>query len=507
MHRVRLADAVDLAEWRQAARALLQARIPPEAVSWSSEAETGDLFGDPFGDLPGDAAGTAAGTATPAAPASEAAPAVTIGVPAAFVELADTVLAHRDPQRHALLYRLLWRLAHGERGLLQKLTDDDLVRARAWEKAVRRDLHKMKAFVRFREVARTAEAPLYVAWFEPEHRIVERVAPFFVRRYAGMAWAILTPDRCAHWDGSTLSFAPGGTRAEAPADDALEALWQQYFRSIFNPARLKVRAMKSEMPMKYWKNLPEAALIPELIRSAAPRAQAMVAAAPTQPRKRIAPAAPRDDTGPAGSLDELRARARDCRRCGLWQPATQTVFGEGPEQARLMLVGEQPGDHEDLAGRPFVGPAGQLLDRALAAAGLDRRTLYVTAAVKHFKFEARGPQRLHKRADAAEQAACRPWLLAELARVHAPVVVALGSTAAAALFGPGFRLLEQRGRWQVLDDGRPALATLHPAYLLRLPDAAARESAWQQLVADLAAAAARAPATSVSVPRSPSAAD
>ncbi|WP_428312408.1 UdgX family uracil-DNA binding protein [Hydrocarboniphaga sp.] len=468
---VQLQDGVDFAQWRGRARALLQAEIAPEHVTWIVGSEA-SLFGGGDEALP-----------PPPAGASQA------RVPREFMSLADRVIAHRDPQRHALLYRMLWRLTHGEPQLMKLITDDDVAKALAHSKNVGRDLHKMTAFVRFRELARGDELPpVFVSWFEPEHYIVERVAPFFVRRFAGMHWSILTPYRSAHWDGSELRFDRGATRDQAPSDDLLEELWRSYYASIFNPARLKIGAMKSEMPVKYWKNLPEARLIPQLIRDAPARAQAMVAAAPTVPRKRISEAAaPRIDAPffVEGSLADVRAQAKDCRRCPLWEPATQTVFGVGPEDARIMLIGEQPGDKEDLGGKPFAGPAGQLLDQALLAAGLDRAAMYVTNTVKHFKFEARGKERLHKRAGAREQAACRPWLDAELARVQPQIIVCLGSMAASALFGSDFKLLQQRGQWRELGNGVRAIATVHPAYLLRLPEQAARDQGYRDFVRDL----------------------
>ena len=489
MRHIELADGVDLAQWRDHARALLVAGVAPEHVSWSTRSSgTGSLFGnddadDPSQDLPSSAATTAAAPRTPA----------TATVPREFIALADKVIAHRDPQRHALLYRLLWRLTHGEPQLLKLITDDDVARARQHAKNVGRDLHKMTAFVRFRELSRgDGLPPVYIAWFEPEHYIVERCAPFFVRRFTGMHWSILTPYRSAHWDGESLRLDRGATRDQAPSDDLLEELWRSYYASIFNPARLKVTAMRSEMPVKYWKNLPEARLIPTLIREAHPRAQAMVAAAPTLPRKRMHEAAAPLRTlveVVEGSLDEVREQARHCRRCALWEPATQTVFGSGPADAQVMLVGEQPGDREDLAGRPFVGPAGQLLDEALRAAGLDRSQLYLTNTVKHFKFEPRGKDRLHKRADAREQGACRAWLDAELSRIQPRIIVCVGSMAASALIAPDFRLLQQRGRWFTLGNDVQAIATVHPAYLLRLPDEAARAAAYQDFVSDLQAVA------------------
>ena len=184
------------------------------------------------------------------------------------------------------------------------------------------------------------------------------------------------------------------------------------------------------------------------------------------------------------SLRSLRAAARACRACDLWQSATQTVFGDGPAHAAVMLVGEQPGDQEDKCGVPFVGPAGAVLDRALADAGVPRENVYLTNVVKHFKFQQRGKRRLHQRANAEEQAACRQWLDAELARVKPRAVVCLGAVAAHALLGDSFRLLEQRGRWQQTAAGMRALATVHPSYLLRLRDAD-REPAYRAFVRDL----------------------
>ncbi len=470
MQSVRLTQASNVDEWRTHARRLLAAGIAPESVTWTSGDDCG-LF-DTIEPQIGDPSG-----------------ATTQRVPRDFLLLAEAVLAHSDPQRFALAYRLLWRLTHGEPQLLKLITDDDTARARTMEKSVRRDTHKMKAFVRFREVPVTKGTSVFIAWFEPEHFIVDRVAPFFMRRFAGMHWSILTPYRSVHWDGEQLVFAPGAYKSDAPAEDALEDLWRTYYANIFNPARLKVQAMKSEMPVKYWKNLPEARLIPGLIREAMPRAQEMVQKNPTTPRKRMADAA-RPQAVPeaiqqAGSLEEVQALARECRRCDLWKPATQTVFGEGPQRARIMFIGEQPGDQEDLAGKPFVGPAGKLLDRALAEAGVDRSEIYVTNTVKHFKFEPRGKMRLHKRADSREQAACRPWLDAELDKVQPQIVVCLGAMAAQAMFGSGFGLLKERGQWRTLANGTRAFATVHPSYLLRLPDEDARRRGFADFVQDL----------------------
>lgn len=194
---------------------------------------------------------------------------------------------------------------------------------------------------------------------------------------------------------------------------------------------------------------------------------------------------------PAGTLATVRRKARQCHDCPLWMHATQTVFGAGPADAQVMLIGEQPGAQEDLQGAPFVGPAGRVLDRALAEAGLSRESLYVTNTVKHFKFEPRGKVRLHKRASAAEQAACRQWLAAELLRVRPRLLVAMGAMAAEALFGAQFRITRQRGQWLPLTADAVGIATWHPSYVLRARGDEARERSYAELVGDLRLVAAR----------------
>jgi DNA polymerase len=191
------------------------------------------------------------------------------------------------------------------------------------------------------------------------------------------------------------------------------------------------------------------------------------------------------DEVPDGTLAALRRKARDCRACPLWRYATQTVFGQGMAPAQVMLIGEQPGLNEDREGVPFVGPAGQLLDRALGEAGLDRSTLYLTNTVKHFKYETRGTAKLHKRANAAEQAACRMWLAAELLRVKPKLVVGLGAMAAQTMFGNAFRITRERGVWRPLGEGTQGLATWHPSAVLRMPEQEKRHQAFAELVADL----------------------
>ena len=473
-----LAHETDFEGWRRAARAFRSWDVPPSDAGFR-------VVGAQQG--PGLFQTSAAPT-----PRSGAA----FSTPRAFVDLAEAVICHRSPDRFDLLYGLLWRL-RDEPNLMAVLSDPAVADARLRAKAVSRAVHKMKAFVRFREA--TDDAGLtWVAWFEPAHRVLERTAPFFVRRFTNQRWSILTPDGAAHWDGEALAFGPPASRDQAPDHDEVEAFWRTYYASTFNPARLRVRAMTSEMPRKYWKNLPEAALIPEMIASAEERADRMVDRLSTAPNTRflraLAPEAPppTDPTAPPpADLASLHDQVQGCRRCPLWRDATHGVCGEGPAQADLMIVGEQPGDQEDLAGRPFVGPAGEVLDAALTEAGIDRARVFVTNAVRHFKHESRGKRRLHKTPGSGEVQACKWWLDAERRLVRPRVIVALGATAALAVLGRKASVLSERGRVQPADDGATAVVSLHPAYILRVPDAEARAEARRNLVDDLRLAQSR----------------
>ncbi|MEK8031603.1 UdgX family uracil-DNA binding protein [Ideonella sp. DXS29W] len=526
MRTIELLSEVDVAGWRRHARALWQAGVSPDQVQWRmapapselplameahgpdgyliasdhaapyAAAESAPLHGtSPWQALSlFDALDSPAPTEPPAPPTVSETPEVRRAatlprVPAAFVALAEAALLHSDPQRFSLLYRLLWRLQH-EPLLRGDTLDSDWVAASRMARAVHHCQHKMRAFVRFHE-RRTPEGPQFVAWFEPQHHTLESQASFFQRRFASMRWAIFTPRVSIAWDGARLHQGGPARRDDIPLDDDKQALWLTYYASIFNPARLKLGTMTNEMPRRYWHNLPEARLIAPLAARAAQRAEAMVAQPATVARRRPRPApevAISGPTEPAHDISQIRAAASACQACPLGARATQMVWGEGPAQARVMLVGEQPGDREDLQGQPFVGPAGELLDRALKEAGLDRGALYLTNAVKHFGFDLRGQRRLHKTPGQLEILACRGWLEDEIAAVQPQHIVALGVTAAQALLGARVRIEASRGQWQPRPDGRTVLVTWHPAALLRMP-AEQREATWPRWVEDLARAA------------------
>lgn len=518
------ADPADLADL-----AAGEASDGPDTAVAMADDEASDDPEDPA-DLRADspaaealAAARPIGTVFPALPALSAArPARAVPVPPTFLTLCATVVLHADPNRFGLLYRLLWRMAH-EPGLRHDPLDPDRLQAEQMAKAVRRDIHKMRAFVRFRTVAdggpAGADAPLlatdtlpldglgdpaprgdglehlHVAWFEPLNHIVEANAPFFKRRFTQMRWAILTPQRCVAWDGRTLSFGPGARKEDAPPADAGEGLWLTYYAHIFNPARLKLKMMQKEMPRRYWPNLPEAKLIGELSAQAMARSGGMIDQAATVPARRIRSVVPVVVAGHTGAasrpvlqhLSDLQDAANRCRACPIGAGATQAVVGEGPAHAALMVVGEQPGDHEDLRGRPFVGPAGQLFDRAVRELGWSRDRLYITNAVKHFKYELRGPRRIHKTPHQQEVDACLHWLESELDLVAPQAVLALGATAARAILGRPVAVMRERGQWHEGPQGRRVLVTLHPSALLRADPGHAAEN-FRRWVEDLSLA-------------------
>lgn len=449
----------DFDAWRAAARRLMQARVAPDAVRWllPGEPAAGDLFAGGRDLVP------------------EPDPAIAVRAPRGFVDLAARAALHADPDRFALLYRVLWRLQHAPR-LIDDAADRDVRALDRLARAVRRDMHKMRAFVRFRRVE-DAGGERYVAWFEPEHHIARANAGFFVRRFAGMRWSILTPQATLIWDGETLCEGPPARRADAPGADPAEALWRTYYAAIFNPARLKVGAMVKEMPRRYWKNLPEAALIPSLVATAQAREAAMIALGGAETGR--APA----------TLADLDAAVAACRRCAIGCNGTRAVPGEGPGNAALMIVGEQPGDQEEIAGRPFVGPAGAELRDCAARAGIALAAVRVTNAVRHFKHLPRSKDRLHQTPTAHEIDTCRWWLDAERALVRPRVIVALGASAARGILGRTVSVQAERGRPIALDDGAQLVITSHPAYVLRLGEAAAGAER-ARVLADLARAAA-----------------
>ncbi|MDM0001186.1 UdgX family uracil-DNA binding protein [Variovorax sp. J22P240] len=431
-----------------------------------------------------------------------------VRLPRAFIELLRSALLHDSPERFHAAHTLAAAILRDRRAWNDTLRDDRL-RLERMAREVRREVHKMHAFARFRPLLDEA-GECHVAWFEPAHHVVRAAAPFFVDRFASMRWAILTPRGSVHWDRHALRFGPPATREDAPGPDEGEGLWLAYYRSVFNPARLKPAMMRREMPVRFWRNLPEASQITSLMQQADQRAHGMETRVSPARERRAGRTVPLPGDGchegvqpscggpqagqvaeplpasPSQRLASLAHQASCCEECDFAADATETVWGEGRAGATLMLVGEQPGDQEDLAGRPFVGPAGQLLRRAIRALQWPQEELYFTNAIKHFKYEWRGKRRIHKTAAQREASACAHWLEAEIATVRPRALVALGRTALASLLQEAVSIEAHAGRWLTrASDGLPVYVMPHPAAVLRagsdsLPR---REAEWTALLA------------------------
>jgi DNA polymerase len=450
-------------EWRTAARALLAHRVAPHTVQWISHKDDGDLFAH---SIEPDAA-------PPVQPGS-----APVRISRKLMDMLQTAACCRVPDRWAFLYLVLWRWQRGEKDVLSA-ADTDGARLHGMVKAVRREEHDMHAYIRFRERREEAGAPRFVAWFEPSHDVLPQVARHFAARMGRITWMIATPEASVMWDGATLHSTGPLMRGPEDIDDAGEALWLTYYRSIFNPARLNADLMHGHIPSRFWKNLPEGSVVPAMVSQAANGARVVgqdrnvgqrggttipIAAEKAQPA-RDAPS----------TLDA-------CRRCELWKHATQAVPGTGPATARIMLLGEQPGDQEDLAGLPFVGPAGQLLERAMNEAEVERRAIYLTNAVKHFKWEPRGKRRMHKTPAQREVEACSYWLDSELAQINPQVIVALGSTALKAVTGNPHAALKDVLGQPFQHQGRWIVTVYHPSYILRVPGEDMKAQAFQVMV-------------------------
>jgi DNA polymerase len=426
MPRIVLRSETDWEGWRQAARSLVLAGVEPEALTWSVGGETAPLP---------DATGS-------------------FHVPRALVSLASLAIQARDEERFGLLYSLVWRVNAGEK-LLEDDTDPDLASVRRMALSVRADAHRMRTNMRFLAVPEDG-GTRFLGWFDPAHFVLPANARLMVKRFPDLTLSIVTPDGAAHWDGSSLLFGSGLRHAED--DEALQAWWERHRDMLLEQATDDV-------------SVPEAESLDE-----APRPPDRPALGPVVLH-----------TPPDPALLRSAKDASSCRRCPLYEPATQTVFGEGPADAPVMFVGEQPGDQEDTIGRPFVGPAGQIMDRAMEEAGIDRRTVYVTNAVKHFKFTPRGKRRIHQTPEVPEIQACGFWLDVERAHVRPRLVVAMGGSAARAVLRRTVTIGRERGRPIRMPDGQTVFVTVHPSFLLRVPDAAAKAREYAAFVQDLKA--------------------
>ena len=421
-----LAHETDWTGWRQATRAFVLAGVEPSDLIWTIGGA-------------GDAAPKAVGTFTLAR---------------TLVSLAGQAFQAREAERFSLLYTLVWRAHHGVL-VFDDAKDADLRIARRWALAVRADAHRMRTHLRFAQVT-FSDQPRFVGWYEPDHFVLEANARLMARRDPAGGFTIVTPDGTAHRDRNqtALRFCAG---LKNPGDDeTLLAWWDAHQEALLRDAH-------------DGGGLPEAEDLDEVPR-------------PLE-RPPLGPVVlPENQTG---ATRDLAREARGCERCALYEPATQTVFGEGPRDARVMFIGEQPGDQEDVIGRPFVGPAGQLLDEALEEAGIDRRRILITNAVKHFKFTPRGRRRIHQPPSPHEIDICRFWLDAERIALNPALLVLLGGSAGRAVLGRPVTVTRERGRPFTLAGGGMAFLTVHPSYLLRQPDAASRAREYAAFVRDL----------------------
>jgi probable DNA metabolism protein len=426
MQQITLKDETDWEGWRQATRTLVLAGVAPETLTWAVGGET---------TRPADASGS-------------------FHVPRALVSLASLAIQACDPDRFGLLYSLVWRVNAGEK-LLEDDADPDLALARRLALAVRADAHRMRTNMRFLATPEDG-ATRYLGWFEPAHFVLPANAQLIVRRFPDLKLSIVTPDRAAHWDRSSLLFGSGLRHAED--DEALQAWWEAHRETLLQQATSDVSVPEAESVDEAPRPPDRPALGPVVLHQAADAA-----------------------------LLRSAKEAASCQRCPLYEPATQTVFGEGPADAPVLFVGEQPGDQEDTIGRPFVGPAGQMMDRAMEEAGIDRRAVYVTNAVKHFKFTSRGKRRIHQTPEVPEIHACKFWLDVEFVHIKPRLVVLMGGSAARAVLGRAVTISRERGRPIRMADGQTVFVTVHPSYLLRVPDAAAKAREYEAFVRDLKA--------------------
>ena len=383
-------------------------------------------------------------------------------IPRRFVEMAKHVACHINPLRWQLLYSALWRLKDN-RGLLESSNDDEVNTMLFMQEQVRRDLEKMRTGVRFERIQVEPGRERLIAWHRPDYSIVELAAPYFVERFARAPWSILTPYRSAHWEleSKKLEFSNGVPRFTMPRREELKQLWIAQHNAPVQPARKQPQ--------------------PAGVESGERALQSMFATAQRVQK----PAGAKSFVPGSLELPVLDEAVQQCQGCELHQCATQAVFGVGPADAGIMLVGEQPGNDEDIAGKPFVGPAGKLLDRALLEAGIKRDAVYITNAVKHFKFERRGSKRIHRTPQMTEIKACKPWLEAEIRAVKPEIIVCLGATAAKSVLNLQNLLMKHRGQIFSSPYAEKVIATIHPSAILRVQDPLTSEQLFQTLCRDL----------------------
>ena len=433
----------DFESWRAVARQLLKEGTPPSDIRMMDCEQDSTLWTADF-------------------VSGQAGPDPRIVVPRQFLEIARHVACHLNPVRWQLLYSVLWRL-RDDRNLLKLESNHEVKTILFMEQQVRRDLERMQGTIKFDRIQVEPGHERLIAWHRPDYAIVELAAAYFAERFARSRWSILTPYRSAHWEpkDQKLEFDAGVPRFTMPSKEELKQLWI-------------ARRGASEQPVR---KQPQ----PVGAQSAQDQMQPMFGG--KFPVQRIATAKPFVPS--SLELPVLNDAIQRCQGCELHVCATQAVFGVGPGDARIMLVGEQPGNDEDVAGKPFVGPAGKLLDRALMEAGIKREEVYITNSVKHFKFERRGSKRIHRTPQMTEIKACKPWLEAEIRAVKPQIIVCLGATAAKSVLNLQNLLMKHRGQLFSSPYAEKVVATIHPSAILRVQDPLTSEQLFQTLCRDL----------------------
>ena len=441
--------------WRNHARVLLVEKTHFDNVIWETSKE-GSLF-----DLI-----TEEGLQKPSL----------IKIPRDFIKDAEFVSVFNDNSTWSLLYRLLYRIVFEHKNLMDNPLDNDVLDFHRRMKLVGRDLHKMHAFVRFKEIEHNDEH-IYMAWHRPDHRILKLAAPFFTDRFNGMNWVIFTAEESMSWIKNELSYGPGISQKDAEAYDETEELWKTYYASTFNPARLKVKMMKSELPVRHWATLPEAQLIDGLIKDAPYMVDKFIE---TQRTSAVA-SIPIN----VSSLIELGEALPNCSACTICKNATNPVMGEGPQNADIVFIGEQPGFEEDFACSAFVGPAGKLLMEALELANISREDIYLTNAVKAFKWRDLDGFKKHVNPSSFEISACRPWLKTELSIIKPKVIICLGASAAQSIFGKIMKVQESSGKVFKTSYSDYTFILSHPSAILRTQNPTEKNKLFDQFLSDI----------------------
>lgn len=499
----RISIEPSFAAWRRAARALLRQGVEPSQIEWveSGNEAAAESGGNGLGSgqvAHSSATSVAEGiSSTTAVEVPNAEPARTgsaiataPAIPRELLSWLKTAACFRAPDRWSLLYRVLWRWTRAERNVLD-LDDPDGALLDQRIKAVEHETADLLLLTLFRRREPSMQPPELVGWYEPHHDLLERAAALFATPMGDSTWMLATPYGAAFWNGmllridrppaeqhqqTTLALPESAMTGEALTSMPTEALWLAYYASAFN-------GQPSPVPLRYWRTPPAGPPLPAHLSRARSRLGAQSAAVT------VPPAPPIEYSAVTPPLREPTGPLATCRRCALWRNAKQAVAGAGSDHAAIMVVGEQPGEYENQHGEPFTGPAGQLLDAVLARAGLKREALYLTYAVKHYKWETLDEERVHRTPVRREVEACQYWLEKELTRIAPRVVVTLGATALKALTGAHVSLSEYVGQI-IAHEGRLIVPAWHPSYALRTADAGLRDD----IVAAIATAFSRAAA-------------